>query len=278
MRLSFARTAGLVAAVLAGTAAAVAQTTNPSADANAAVRACTPDPAAPRATVEGKVTDNTGVGLPGVNVSAQCGNFRQDARTVADGSYQLAAPAGSYVMVVEASGFQTATKQTKLTAGTADHADFQLDLGTFQSIITVSAPGGYVAPSSTTATKTGAPLIEIPQSVSVVTFDEMADRNVQTINQAISYTPSVDVSTFGTETRFDWINIRGFDQSTYGLYRDNSRWQSGQVSGSVDPYLIQEIDVVKGPSSVLYGQNAPGGLVNLVTKRPSAEASHEVVV
>src|SRR5262249_22663725 len=51
-----------------------------------------------------------------------------------------------------------------------------------------------------------------------------------------------------------------------------------QVSGSIDPYLIQEIDVVKGPSSVLYGQNAPGGLVNLVTKRPSPQTSREVAV
>jgi len=276
MRLSFARTLGLVATLLAGAATAFAQTS--SGDAAAAVRSCTPNPAAPRATVEGKVTDNTGAGLSGVNVSAQCGSFRQDTRTVADGTYALTAPSGSYVLVVEASGFQTATRDAKISPDAPGHADFQLDLGSFQSIITVTAPGGYVAPSSTTATKTGAPLIEIPQSVSVVTFDEMADRNVQTINQAISYTPSVDVNTFGTETRFDWINIRGFDQSTYGLYRDNSRWQSGQVSGSVDPYLIQEIDVVKGPSSVLYGQNAPGGLVNLVTKRPSSAVSREVAV
>jgi len=136
-----------------------------------------------------------------------------------------------------------------------------------------------LAGSSTTATKEDAPLIEIPQSVSVVTQDQLTSRNVQTVSEAIRYTGSVDVDTYGTETRYDWINIRGFDQSTYGLYRDNSRWQSGNVSGQIDPYLIQEVDIVKGPSSVLYGQNQPGGLVNLVTKRPpSGEKANAVVL
>ena len=113
MRLSIARTVGLVATLLAGAATAFAQTS--SVDAAAAVRSCTPNPAAPRATVEGKVTDTTGVGLPGVNVSAQCGNFRQDTRTVADGTYALNAPSGNYVLVVEASGFQTATRDAKIS-------------------------------------------------------------------------------------------------------------------------------------------------------------------
>jgi len=112
----------------------------------------------------------------------------------------------------------------------------------------------------------------------VVTEDQLTTRNVQTVNQAIRYTGGVDVNTYGQETRYDWINIRGFDQSTYGLYRDNSRWQSGQVSGQIDPYMLQEVDIVKGPSSVLYGQNEPGGLVNLVTKRPPARPLSELVV
>ncbi len=62
------------------------------------------------------------------------------------------------------------------------------------------------------------------------------------------------------------------------MYRDNSRWQSGNVSGQIDPYMIQEVDIVKGPSSVLYGQNQPGGLVNLVTKRPPSRALREIVL
>ena len=240
------------------------------------VESCRPDPAAPRVALAGKVSDPTGAPLVGASVALRCGNFRQDARTTGDGTYRVTAPAGSYLIEVNAPGFDMAMETAQLTK--ADQRDFTLQTGTFSSIITVNEPGGFFAGSSTSATKTDAPLIEIPQSVSVVTQDQLTSRNVQTVSEAIRYTGSVDVDTYGTETRYDWINIRGFDQSTYGLYRDNSRWQSGNVSGQIDPYMVQEVDIVKGPSSVLYGQNQPGGLVNLVTKRPPSRALREVVL
>ncbi|HEY3056035.1 MAG TPA: TonB-dependent siderophore receptor [Thermoanaerobaculia bacterium] len=237
---------------------------------------CRPDLAAPRVMLSGKVSDPSGAPLVGATVALRCGNFRQDARTTGDGTYRVTAPAGPYLIEVNAPGFDMTMETVQLTR--PDQRDFTLQTGTYSSIITVTEPGGFFAGSSTTATKTDAPLIEIPQSVSVITQDQMTSRNVQTVNEAIRYTGSVDVDTYGTETRYDWINIRGFDQSTYGLYRDNSRWQSGQVSGQIDPYMIQEVDVVKGPSSVLYGQNQPGGLVNLVTKRPPSRPLHEFAI
>ena len=240
------------------------------------VESCRPDASAPRASLAGKVSDQGGAPLVGARVTLRCGNLRQDARTSGDGTYRISAPTGPYLIEVSASGFAMAAETVQLPS--AAPRDFTLQTGTLSSIITVSEPGGFFAGSSASATKTDAPLIEIPQSVSVVTQDQLTSRNVQTVNEAIRYTGSVDVDTYGNETRYDWINIRGFDQSTYGLYRDNSRWQSGNVSGQIDPYLIQEVDIVKGPSSVLYGQNQPGGLVNLVTKRPPSRALHEVVL
>ena len=240
------------------------------------VESCRPDPAAPRVSLSGKVADPSGAPLVGASLALRCGNFRQDARTTGDGTYRVTAPAGSYLIEVNAPGFDMAAETVQLTQ--PQQRDFTLQTGTYSSIITVTEPGGFFAGSSTSATKTDAPLIEIPQSVSVVTQDQLTSRNVQTVSEAIRYTGSVDVDTYGTETRYDWINIRGFDQSTYGLYRDNSRWQSGNVSGQIDPYMIQEVDIVKGPSSVLYGQNQPGGLVNLVTKRPPSRPLRELVL
>src|SRR5438128_4933705 len=240
------------------------------------VESCRPNLGAPHGSLSGKVTDASGAPLVGASVALRCGKFRLDARTTGDGTYRVSAPAGSYLIEVNAPGFDMTAETVQLAQ--PEHRDFTLQTGTFSSIITVNEPGGFFAGSSTSATKTDAPLIEIPQSVSVVTEDQLTSRNVQTVGEAIRYTGSVDVDTYGMETRYDWINIRGFDQSTYGLYRDNSRWQSGNVSGQIDPYMIQEVDIVKGPSSVLYGQNQPGGLVNLVTKRPPSRALREVVL
>ena len=241
-----------------------------------AVESCRPDLSAPRVVFSGSVADASGAPVVGASVTLRCGSYRLDGRTSGDGTYRITAPAGSYVVEVNAPGFETTAESLQLSE--AGQREFTLQTGSFSSIITVEETGGFSAASSTSATKMNAPLIEIPQSVSVITQDQMTSRNVQTVNEAIRYTGSVDVDTYGNETRFDWINIRGFDQSTYGLYRDNSRWQSGSVSGQIDPYLIQEVDIVKGPSSVLYGQNTPGGLVNLVTKRPPSRDLREVVL
>ena len=242
------------------------------------VDTCIVDSGNPSVVLEGSLVDETGGALVGATVKLRCGSFAKEVRTIGDGTFRLAAPAGAYQVDIDTPGFEPLSQIIELTSPGPVERQFTLRIGAFASIVTVSEKGGYVAASATTATKTDAPLIEIPQSVSVITLDQMTARNVQTVNEAIRYTGGVDVNTYGTETRYDWINIRGFDQSTYGLYRDNSRWQSGQVSGQIDPYMLQEVNVVKGPSSVLYGQNQPGGLVNLVTKRPPLVSRNELVL
>lgn len=238
---------------------------------------CRFDGSQPAARVTGTVTDPTGATILGATVSLECGSFRRDVHTLGDGGYALSAPAGSYLIEVQAPGFEGTLETIELQAAAPQQLDFSLKVGRFESIVTVTAPGGFVATSSTSATKTDAPLIEIPQTVSVITLDQMKARNVQTINQAVEFTGGVAVNTYGTETRYDWLYIRGFNQSSYGLFRDNSRWQGGNLSGQIDPYMLQEVDVIKGPSSVLFGQNTPGGLVNLVTKRPPARTSNELI-
>ncbi|MHB8798631.1 MAG: TonB-dependent siderophore receptor [Thermoanaerobaculia bacterium] len=263
-----------VAVILAAVAAGEAAGQTPA----AFTETCRVDAGQPHVRLVGKVSDPAGAPVAGASLTLACGAFRRSVRTVGDGTYSFSAPAGTYQVDIEASGFLPWAETVVLKATGGSERSFKLVSGHFSSIVTVTAQGGYVAASSTTSTKTDAPLIEVPQTVSVITTDQMTARNVQTVNEAIQYTGSVGVDTYGNEPRYDWINIRGFDQSTYGLFRDNSRWQSGQVSGQIDPYLLQEVDVVKGPSSVLYGQNTPGGLVNLVTKRPPAQTSNEVVL
>lgn len=250
------------------------------AQANSASEACRVDSALPRIQVSGAVRDPSEGVINSANVRFICGDFISEARTAANGRYSVELPPGTYQVIASATGFEQLTQQAFSLAagGVAQTLDLTLKLGRAVSIVSVVAPRGYVADSSTTATKTGTPLIELPQSVSVITLDQMEQQNVQTLNQALSYTAGVGIQTYGTESRFDWFNIRGFDQSTYGLFRDNSRWQSGQVEGQIDPYELQEVDVIKGPSSVLYGQNTPGGLVNLVTKRPDSLESNELIL
>jgi len=139
---------------------------------------------------------------------------------------------------------------------------------------------GYVARETLTGSKTPTSLLEIPQSVSVVGAQEMQDRGVQTVSQAIQYVPGVQISNFGgAEVRNDWIVLRGFDAKITGDYRDGlSQLPYDQIRARTDPYALERVEVIRGPSSVLYGQVAPGGLVNRVTKRPTADAFGEIVL
>jgi len=128
-----------------------------------------------------------------------------------------------------------------------------------------------------TATKTDAPLIETPQAISVVTGAQMESQAVQTVGQALRYTAGVVAETRGgSATREDFQYIRGFGPfgTTYldGMKQPYASFGFFQN----EPYFVERIEVLKGPSSVLYGQNSPGGLVNVIGKRPSAEPQHEV--
>lgn len=129
---------------------------------------------------------------------------------------------------------------------------------------------GYVATSSSAGTKTNTPLIETPQSISVVTKKELEDRNVQTLKDAVNYTPGVTTTAFGYDPRFDAFSIRGFDVTYTGIYRDGLRQGGGNfVIPKIEPYGLDSVSILRGPASGLYGLGSPGGIVDVTTKRPT---------
>ncbi|MCQ8278789.1 TonB-dependent siderophore receptor [Acetobacteraceae bacterium KSS8] len=142
--------------------------------------------------------------------------------------------------------------------------------------IRVTGAARQTATTASTATKTDTPLIETTQTVSVVTRAQMDERLVQTINEALRYTPGVQTDSYGADSRFDWFRIRGFDATTYGLYLDGMRFAPGQTGPVQEQYGLERIEVLDGPASVLYGQSAPGGLVNMTSKTPNGVASREL--
>src|SRR5690606_16502270 len=79
---------------------------------------------------------------------------------------------------------------------------------------------------------------------------------------------NVTAEPYGTDARYDWVYIRGFNQAENGLFIDGLRQQSGGTGFRVDPYGLERIEVLRGPASVLYGQSTPGGIINQVSKRP----------
>lgn len=131
----------------------------------------------------------------------------------------------------------------------------------------------------TTATKTDTPLIETPQSISVVTNEALAVRNPQRIKDALAFTAGVQIDKYAGDTRYDQVELRGFSATEFGEYRDGLRQVSADsIFYKNEPYGLDSIEILKGPSSVLFGQNAPGGLFNLISKRPTKSTLAELQV
>ncbi|MBA1198669.1 TonB-dependent siderophore receptor [Pseudomonas plecoglossicida] len=137
---------------------------------------------------------------------------------------------------------------------------------------------GYVAKRNMSATKTDTPIIETPQSLSVVTSDEIRDRQAETMAQALSYTPGFTASSTAFNRTADRFRIRGFsvESATGGSLRDGLRLQTNSYDGIQEPYGLERVEVIRGAASVLYGQLSPGGMVNGVSKRPTEAPLHEL--
>jgi iron complex outermembrane receptor protein len=139
---------------------------------------------------------------------------------------------------------------------------------------------GYVANRSATGSKTDTPLIETPQSISVVTADQIEAQSVESIGNALRYTAGVAGELWGNDTRGFGLQIRGFNVWDDAFYKDGLRLKGTDFASflSLDPYGAERLEVLHGPASVLYGQNSPGGIINYVSKRPTGETFREVEV
>ncbi|CAI1918650.1 ferrichrome porin FhuA [Serratia proteamaculans] len=136
--------------------------------------------------------------------------------------------------------------------------------------------GTYVAKHSATGTKTDTPIEKNPQSVSVVTREEMDMRQPETVKGALAYSPGVYASR-GSSNTYDSVAIRGFPAVNTNQYLDGLRLQGDNYSeASIDPYFLERAELLRGPVSVLYGKSSPGGLVAMVSKRPTTEPLHEI--
>ncbi|MFT3732144.1 MAG: TonB-dependent siderophore receptor [Hyphomicrobium sp.] len=138
---------------------------------------------------------------------------------------------------------------------------------------------GYVAKTTSAATKTDTPLQEIPQSISTVTRQQMQDRAPQNLGDAIQYVPGVRVNQSGYDPRFDTFFIRGFDATYTGIYRDGLRqMSSGFGQFRTEPYGLDSITILRGPTSSLYGASNAGGIVDMYSKRPTETPFRELEV
>jgi iron complex outermembrane receptor protein len=213
----------------------------------------------------GKVsgTVKTADGLPAAFVTVHVKETSQKTITNEEGVFNLLQLApGSYTLEFTATGFQPLEKTITLEAGQAQSIDISL-VQTAKDLSQVVITGQKRRTS--TVTKTNVPLLDLPMSVQIIdqqiirqqaAFD-MKDivRNVSGVNQTGSYNGG-----------YQYFNSRGFDMNNWTNFRRNGTllWNMGNHYAD----FYESVEFLKGPSAILYGDVAPGGIMNFVTKKP----------
>ncbi|MGH8438342.1 MAG: TonB-dependent siderophore receptor [Pseudomonas sp.] len=133
---------------------------------------------------------------------------------------------------------------------------------------------GFTATRTAAGTKTDTPIVEIPRSMTVITREQLDDRQVLNLNDALRYTAGVQSSGYASDPRADWLRVRGFDPTQF---LDGLPLPKGSFANpKVEPWNLERIAVLRGPASSVYGQTPPGGMLDMVSRRPQAESAHEV--
>lgn len=133
---------------------------------------------------------------------------------------------------------------------------------------------GYVAQGSHSGTKTATSLAKTAQAISVVPARQIADQAATSVAQALRYSPGIFTEYRGSSNLYDETFVRGF--SYVPRYLDGLSFGSNSF-GQIDPWLLERVELVKGPSSVIYGQVNPGGLIAMSSKRADGQHHGEAV-
>ncbi len=218
----------------------------------------------------GSVQDSSGLPVAGAVVRA-IPKAGPEARTVtgAEGRFAWDAPLPTPLQVeVSAPGFAP----RRLTI-TTESIGITLDIERVTATVDVVARAGEVSGS---IGKSSITLLETPQSISVVTREELTLRAPLNMQEALRYSPGVRAEQYGFDARGDWASIRG---GSFGQFLNGMRNLFGSYNNvRPEPFALEQIEVMRGPSSVLFGQGGFGGVINLVTKRPLDTPRGEVAV
>jgi iron complex outermembrane recepter protein len=221
-------------------------------------------------TLSGTVSDISGTGISDALITASCGSFRQEVETDSIGAYSLQLSPGRYRVSVTANKFNPAEREVVLAA-TAPVVEWKvtLSLATVQTRVFVTA-GPYAVTNSTAGSKMDAPLLDVPQSIAVVDHALLSDQGVYKLDEALKNVAGVMPG--GYYEAWDYYRIRGFDAS-FNTFVDGLRGGNGMAE---EIFGLESVEVLKGPSSTLYGQSVLGGIVNLRSKVPRPDAFAQV--
>ena len=226
----------------------------------------------PQAPVQGTVLDASGAPIAGAVVSITSDNQTAGPSTTtnARGEFNFTLGTGRYMVAVVAPGFVDGSQSLTVSSGGARMPPFVLAIAALREAVTVSAPAGYRAGATSSATKTLTPIRDIPQSITIVTQELMKDQLMMSVGDVVRYVPGI--TTQQGENNRDQIIVRGNNTSA-DFFVNGVR---DDVQYFRDLYNVERMEALKGPNAMIFGRGGGGGVVNRVQKEAEFQPLREV--
>ena len=228
----------------------------------------------PQLSVRGRVVDPAKAALPGATVSviATQGAIARTTVTNQQGEFSLAVETGTYTLKIEKDSFAEAERSIQITKDPLDLNEIVLQLAPVLARVEVVDRAGYLTAATSTATRTLTPLRDVPQSITIVTQDQIKDQLMSSIGDVVRYVPGI-TATQGENNR-DQLTIRG-NSSSADFFVNGVR---DDVQYYRDLYNLDRVEALKGPNAMIFGRGGAGGVVNRVTKEAGFTPLREVTL
>jgi catecholate siderophore receptor len=227
----------------------------------------------PPLAIDGQVQDASKSAIAGARITLTPSGAESGQTVTADqsGSFILEAEAGVYEIRISAKGFLDLIQSVEPGIN-SEPRTFQLQVAPVQATVTIRDSPGYKVAEIRSATKTPTPLRDIPQSITVVTQDQIRDQAMQSIGDVVRYVPGV--TAVQGENNRDQLVIRG-NSTSADFFVNGVR---DDVQYYRDLYNLERMEVLKGSNAMVFGRGGGGGVVNRVTKDAGFMTSREVTV
>jgi catecholate siderophore receptor len=226
----------------------------------------------PHASLRGKVLDQNRAAIAGAKIVVEAKGRPANFSTVTDrnGEFSLELEPGEYILRVEANGFSEASQAVSLSQLQNASLDVVLPVAATASSVTVIAASDYQTESIGSATKTLTPLRDIPQSVAVVTKEQIKEQMLTSISDVVRYMPGI--TAHQGENNRDDVVIRG-NRSSADFFLNGVR---DDVQYYRDLYNLERVETLKGPNAMIFGRGGGGGVINRVTKEANFSPLREL--
>ena len=225
-----------------------------------------------KALLKGKVFDPNHDAIQGADVwISKAGLPSSTAVTDRNGEFSVTLIPGQYQVRISAEGFTETTETVNLQDNNKP-IEVLLAVGPSSAIVTITDMAAYGVNSTNSATKTLTLLRDIPQSISVVTKEQIRDQSMSSLSEVVAYIPGI--TSHQGENNRDQLVIRG-NSTSADFFVNGVR---DDVQYYRDFYNVERVEALKGPNSMLFGRGGGGGVVNRVTKEAGFTSLREITL